>query len=557
MACAGEWSSRGKTISITDKGGHLQLDMGPGTPALHLAAPEEESWPMKWAALRSGEGDSKDPLYFVELSSATSPTLAVRKATGDSVVEFTRAEPNGKDERRPRSRSGRTASRSRSPAKGAVDGFRPGDWLCSKCAHHNFAKNKSCRNCSADKPGAAEQPTVDPKGNRESLVNQVKRGQRESKPFKERWWAYCDRFGNGFYDPVRHETRLLEDFLEQELKFQNGEISVSRSGSRKPPGRKTDGSASGSRSRSRSKSRRRKRGRKRRGGGGGDRHRRRRHRSRKHEKRKRRRKRSRSKRSRSRSRSRHSKKSDSESGSGSSDEGESGKDMAKKSASRKASPQKEPEKTANKSGNSGKQVRKKRRQSSKPNLALTAAESAAEEAERALEKARKAEGLSGDPMHEEKARLEAEAEREVAKVKNEAEAELRRQLREVEDKLIEEKACRMREAEGKLDKAIAGRLEDAEVKLRKAAEARVAEARRTAEESVHQAIIDAEKDARRASADQVAEAEKRLKDSKTRLGALKQSAKGSGSEARAAAKADSGEEEESGSEQSGSGSESE
>merc|ERR1740121_2083594 len=31
---------------------------------------------------------------------------------------------------------------------------KPGDWMCTSCGDHNFAKNSQCRRCGAPKPGA-------------------------------------------------------------------------------------------------------------------------------------------------------------------------------------------------------------------------------------------------------------------------------------------------------------------------------------------------------------------------------------------------------------------
>eukprot|EP00913_Durusdinium_trenchii_P004632 g4301.t1 len=60
-----------------------------------------------------------------------------------------------------------------------------------------------------------------------SLADQVKRGQRESKGFKQRWWDYCDKYGKGFYDPHRHEQRLLEERMRhpfEEVKAVQAEV---------------------------------------------------------------------------------------------------------------------------------------------------------------------------------------------------------------------------------------------------------------------------------------------------------------------------------------------
>jgi len=245
--CVGDWHSRGKIVTITQRGNQLVLEMGSDAPILCLTSMNEagqSTWPMKWAAFRSNASsmDPKDALYLVELPASNSPKLLVRRPVGDGVIEFTRS---GAEARKSKSRSKGRCSRSTSPKRG--EGFLPGDWNCPKCGDHQFARNLSCRSCGTSKPGlggGAAEPRNG--GSREALVNQIKRGQRESKAFKERWWDWCDRYGHGFYDPVRHETRFMEDFLDSERR--GGRRS--RSGSR---------SYSGSRSRSRSRTRSRRR----------------------------------------------------------------------------------------------------------------------------------------------------------------------------------------------------------------------------------------------------------------------------------------------------------
>merc|ERR1740121_1631988 len=37
-------------------------------------------------------------------------------------------------------------------ASGQYQGMKEGDWLCSKCGEHNFARNSNCRSCGTPKP---------------------------------------------------------------------------------------------------------------------------------------------------------------------------------------------------------------------------------------------------------------------------------------------------------------------------------------------------------------------------------------------------------------------
>mmetsp|Transcript_89788 Transcript_89788/g.279164 ORF Transcript_89788/g.279164 Transcript_89788/m.279164 type:complete len:440 (-) Transcript_89788:132-1451(-) len=47
----------------------------------------------------------------------------------------------------------------------------------------------------------------------QTLVQQVKMGQRSSEEFKEAWWQYCRESGSEKHDPARHDRAFLEDFL--------------------------------------------------------------------------------------------------------------------------------------------------------------------------------------------------------------------------------------------------------------------------------------------------------------------------------------------------------
>lgn len=281
LACIGQWHSRGKVVTIAQKGDCLVLEMGADSPSLRVVPANPaagEVWPMTWHAIR-GEPtstlDPKDLLYIIELPTPTAQRLLVRRPVGDAVVEFVRAgaaapatgAASAPPARRSRSRS--SGSRSRSSRQGEKAPKAP------KVVE-----------------GAAPAPrilNIGPGGGRDSMVMQIKRGQRESASFKERWWEHCDRYGNGFYDPNRHETRFLEDFLDNEVKVGRAKRrSKSRSKSR------SSSSRSGSKSRSRSRSRRKRRRRHRR---------KKRRRSRRRERKggRRRRKRSHSSKSRSRS----------------------------------------------------------------------------------------------------------------------------------------------------------------------------------------------------------------------------------------------------------------
>jgi len=254
LACAGEWRNRGKQIQIAEKGGTLVLEMGTDAPTLRVvpASPGEESWPMRWHAVRA-DSESKDPLYILELPELGSSRLFVRRRVGDGVVEFLRVG----DSAHQAAKRSRSRSRSRSPSRRKEgSGFLPGDWNCPRCGDHQFARNLSCRSCGASKPGGSNGAAENDRGGagREGLISQIKKGQRESLAFKEQWWDFCDRYGHGFYDPVRHETRFLEDFLDQ-ARDRNGR-GRSRSGSRS---RSRSSSTSRRRSRTRSRTRRRRR----------------------------------------------------------------------------------------------------------------------------------------------------------------------------------------------------------------------------------------------------------------------------------------------------------
>ena len=53
----------------------------------------------------------------------------------------------GTEAKKRRGREGGTAAAAASKAK-------PGDWLCPRCADHQFARNSTCRKCGEPKPAA-------------------------------------------------------------------------------------------------------------------------------------------------------------------------------------------------------------------------------------------------------------------------------------------------------------------------------------------------------------------------------------------------------------------
>ena len=64
---------------------------------------------------------------------------------------------------------------------------------------------------------------------RRGLVDQVKSKQRASSAFAQTWRAYCDKKGDGFYDPARHSRRFLSDFLRHADRRRSSSSSRSRS----------------------------------------------------------------------------------------------------------------------------------------------------------------------------------------------------------------------------------------------------------------------------------------------------------------------------------------
>ena len=169
MACTGAWNSRGKKINIVERDGGLFLEMGPEAPVLVVKeAPGDkvDEWPRKWEASRQDGPEPRNTLYLIELPSAGSQKLLVRRPVGDQVVEFLKV-GNGS--------------------------FSGGGGMSDKEVRRSRSRSRSPHRSSLPDMGHDE------------LVSHIKRGQRESPAFKERWWNYCNRFGKGFYDPARHE----------------------------------------------------------------------------------------------------------------------------------------------------------------------------------------------------------------------------------------------------------------------------------------------------------------------------------------------------------------
>jgi len=98
--CVGEWCSGEKMMRIVENSGRLVVDMGPLTPKLALvtlASDEVQTWPRRWTAIRKCSGNKappqlecSKPLYILELPSASSPTLLVKRPVGEGQVEFMR-----------------------------------------------------------------------------------------------------------------------------------------------------------------------------------------------------------------------------------------------------------------------------------------------------------------------------------------------------------------------------------------------------------------------------------------------------------------------------------
>lgn len=278
MTCLGEWCCGKSKMILSKRNNRLILESGGNSSTMRYVVPigssRDATFPMRWAVTKDNLciGDPPpnvaDTVYILELVARTSKSLLVKKPFGQSCVEFTRPgyEPTGAasstSARRPRSRS-RSRSRSNRPDNGQVPlpvlfssgetghlvpppgvQMAPGDWFCSNCEAHNFSRNKSCHECTTWKPGC--EPGTDDwicpkckannfrKANtcrgcagprpgsentkevtqKEGLVGTIKRRQRESQVFKQRWYAFCDAHAGGFYDPVKHDVALLKHFMD-------------------------------------------------------------------------------------------------------------------------------------------------------------------------------------------------------------------------------------------------------------------------------------------------------------------------------------------------------
>jgi len=276
LACLGEWQCGPQKMVLSKRGkNYLVLESGSaaGSAALRYVVPigstREAKFPMRWAVTKSciAVGDpaptSEDTVYNLELLERQSQSLFVKKPGGNRSVEFTRpgAQPSSSSRRRSDSRS-RSRSQSRSTQPGLPRlpvnhipagiyepslppgvAMKEGDWFCPNCEAHNFKRNMSCHDCTSWKPGcepaaddwqcpkckysnfrkasfcrscAAARPgnEADPSAKeKESLVSTIKRRQRESPVFKQRWYAFCDAHSGGFYDPVKHEIGFMKEFL--------------------------------------------------------------------------------------------------------------------------------------------------------------------------------------------------------------------------------------------------------------------------------------------------------------------------------------------------------
>jgi len=473
LACAGEWSGKGKTMKITQEGDGLLLNMGQGSPTLIVASTAkntEEVWPMQWAAMRE---PSDDALYILELPTPTSSRLYVKKPGDDRIVEFVRGDgvcpppaapydgrmqssannlrpppmlTTGSQRSRSRPSLVRAQPRSRSPRPRGRAGPPQDQGRWRRPSGGPATRGESNRDMSTSEQAI-----------REEMVTFVKRGQRESPAFKERWAAFCDRFGRGFYDPARHNMRFLEDFTHSERKGGHRSCSrrSSRSLSRRPP-RVSSPPPRRSQSRSRSVCRRRRRCIRR----GPSRMRRRRS-----LRGPRRGGRGRCHRDRDRDRDR--------------DRSASG--MPSRQAARRG------------------------------------AEAALADAERQLARVRDAAvPETADALRKAEEERQTEIIRAVELERSDAEENLRTRLIEAEAKLQHEKAERMREAEHKLDKAIASRLREAEERLRRDVDARIEEVRRSTEESTRAALEDAERRAQAEASAKVKDAEERVQRARAR-----------------------------------------
>mmetsp|Transcript_43824 Transcript_43824/g.95415 ORF Transcript_43824/g.95415 Transcript_43824/m.95415 type:complete len:367 (+) Transcript_43824:27-1127(+) len=69
---------------------------------------------------------------------------------------------------------------------------------------------------------------VDPSASA-ALVDQVKSFQRQGKECKDVWVAFCDQNLQGVYDPARHDSTVLQQFLESQGTYSSGSYSTAYS----------------------------------------------------------------------------------------------------------------------------------------------------------------------------------------------------------------------------------------------------------------------------------------------------------------------------------------
>jgi len=48
-----------------------------------------------------------------------------------------------------------------------------------------------------------------------ALVAKIKNGQKSSQEFKEQWWTFCESYGAGKNDPLKHDKAFLQNFVAQ------------------------------------------------------------------------------------------------------------------------------------------------------------------------------------------------------------------------------------------------------------------------------------------------------------------------------------------------------
>lgn len=56
----------------------------------------------------------------------------------------------------------------------------------------------------------------------QAKVQQIKAGQRSSPVYKEAWWAYCKENGKTIFDPSKHDSAFLDQFLTTAPELEGG-----------------------------------------------------------------------------------------------------------------------------------------------------------------------------------------------------------------------------------------------------------------------------------------------------------------------------------------------